>query len=49
MTIHYGLICDRCNHPFRTTDPSQDICRLCFLGGLSPADRAAALLTPWRP
>lgn len=48
-THHYGHICFRCNKPFRTTDPTQEVCRFCFLGALSPSERAAALVSPWRP
>lgn len=45
---HFGAVCDRCSRPYRSPHfPSESICRRCYLGALSGADLAAALLTPW--
>lgn len=45
MTQLFGGICDRCLKPFRAARfPNDCLCRACYLGALSPVERAVALV-----
>lgn len=45
VVMFFG-VCDRCNKPFRTPRfPHDYLCRVCYLGALTPVERAVALLS----
>jgi len=47
MSRHIGRVCERCGGVFLTPYHDTYQCRACYLGALSPVDRAVALVNPW--